>query len=91
MQCYVYKGNKKEDHFLYLPAEFDADSPPDAVPQGLLDILGDMLFVIEFNLVETRDLPNADAKQVITALTERGFYVQVPKESMYDDEERYFN
>ena len=91
MQCYVYKGTTKEDHFLYLPVEFDTDNPSESIPKALLEVLGDLLFVVEFDLVETRKLPNADAKQVLSALSDQGFYFQMPNDTMYDNEEHYFN
>lgn len=91
MQCYVYKGNKKADHFLYLTAKIGDEKQPEKVPDALLEMLGDLDFVIDFDLQLTRKLPNADAKQVLAALEDRGFYFQMPKDDMYKGEEHYFN
>jgi len=41
-------------------------------------------------LQETRKLPNAEAKEVIRALSEKGYYFQMPRESMFDTEEHFF-
>ncbi len=91
MQCYVYKSSKKNDYFLYLPKELDAHKRSETIPDSLLEMLGELALVVDFDLEETRQLPNVDAKQVLAALSDRGFYIQVPKDTMYDDEEFYFN
>lgn len=91
MQCYVYKGNKKEDHFLFMPQKLDTQNLPKELPVTLLEMLGELALVVDFDLVETRKLPNADVTEVIAALNDRGFYIQMPKDEMYDDEEIYFN
>ena len=91
MQCYVYKGDKKEDHFLFLPQEYNTENPPEEIPAGLIEMLGDLALVVDFDLLDTRGLPNADAKEVIEALSDRGFYIQMPKDRMHDNEELYFN
>jgi uncharacterized protein len=91
MHCFVYKSTQKVDHFLYLPAELDNTNPDEQIPAALLQMLGTVSFVVDFDLLETRKLPNADAKQIITALEERGFYFQMPNKSLHYDEERYFN
>lgn len=91
MQCYVYKGDKKEDHFLYLPNEFETDSESSDLPAVLLDMLGNLSLVIEFDLDESRKLVNADSKQVLEQLSEQGFYLQMPHKEMHLTEELYFN
>ena len=91
MQCYVYKGSKKEDHFLFMPQKIESQNLPSDLPVALLEMLGDLSLIVDFDLVETRQLPNADAKEVIAALNSRGFYIQMPKEEMHDNEEMYFN
>lgn len=91
MQCYVYKGSNKEDHFLYLPKEFDQNAPSEALPQALLELLGELALVVNFDLDEDRKLPNANAHDVLVALNESGYYIQMPRETMFSSEEIYFN
>lgn len=91
MKCYVYKGDKKEDHFLYLSSQLEQAKAADRVPDALLEMLGELALVLDFDLTESRRLPNADAKQILSALSEQGFYYQMPKDSMHADEEQYFN
>ena len=74
MKCYVYKSLKKEDTFLYL-GEKDRF---DLLPEGLLVLFGKPGFVLEFELTKDRKLAQADARQVLAALHEHGYYLQVP-------------
>ena len=91
MYCYVYKGDRKEDYFLYLNQEFSHDTLADDFPSAVLDLLGDLSLVVEFELDLDRKLPQAEASQVIHDITEQGFYLQMPKKDMRAVEERYFN
>ena len=91
MHCYVYKSSKKQDHYLYLDYEFDADNPAEGFPEGLLRLLGDLSLVLEFELDADRQLPQADAGQVLSDIASQGFYLQMPKKDMRLEEDRYFN
>ena len=91
MNCYVYKGDRKDDHYLYLATEFQVDSPPADLPSAILDLLGELSFVLEFELTEERALPQADAKHVLDSLNSQGFYLQMPKKDMAAEEDAYFN
>lgn len=91
MQCYVYKSEKKQDHFLFVAKQFEGASPPEVLPVALLEMLGELSLVVDFDLTESRKLPNSEAGQVLEALIKNGFYLQMPKESMNEIEELYFN
>ena len=87
MLCYVYKGDKRDDHYLYLDRAIeDAE-----VPNGLLSMLGNLTKVIQFNLNPDRQLPQADPVQVMRDISEQGFYLQMPKKDMLAEEAQYFN
>lgn len=90
MHCYVYKGERKEDHYLYLSDEIVADQSPD-IPDALLTLLGELSLVIKFDLSADRALPQADANQVIQDITDQGYYLQMPKKDMQAEEDRLFN
>lgn len=90
MHCFVYKGARKEDHYLYLPKKITLISQG-ALPSALLDMLGELSLVVEFDLDADRNLPQADAKHVLANLEEQGFYVQLPKKDMRAEEAHYFN
>ena len=90
MNCYVYKGEKKPDHYLYLVEELDASAPPAQLPEAILSRLGELELVIEFDLTPDRKMPQADAKHVLESLAEQGFYLQIPKKDMSAEEDAYF-
>ena len=87
MHCYVYKGERHDDHYLYLNNEIDAAD----VPQALLTMLGELSLVIEFDLDHQRQLPQADPQQVIQDIENQGFYLQMPKKDMRAEEQRFFS
>jgi len=91
MKCYVYKGNQKEDHYLYLPSEFNLDESGNDLPPQILSLMGELSIVVEFDLTPERVLPQADAQHVIDSLKESGFYLQMPKKDMKAAEDEYFN
>ena len=92
MNCYVYKGDRKDDHYLYLTSEFDLQKPnEDVVPGAILTLLGELSLVLEFELSADRKLPQADAQHVLDSLNDQGFYLQMPKKDMAAVEDQYFN
>ncbi len=91
MQCYVYKGDRKEDYYLYLGQQLDQDSPPEKVPQAILGLMGELSFVLEFELSDQKKLAQADAEQVLSDIQSNGFYLQMPKKDMDALEDAYFN
>jgi uncharacterized protein YcgL (UPF0745 family) len=74
MQCVVYKGSKKVDHYLYVEKENDFSR----VPQTLLDMLGQLKLVIGLELSPERKLAQADVNEVMQQLSEQGYYFQMP-------------
>lgn len=74
MKCYVYRGGRRPDTYLYLPAP-DAFS---AVPETLMQLFGKLELALEFELSPERRMAQADAAQVIASLREQGFYLQMP-------------
>lgn len=91
MYCYVYKGENREDHYLYLAQEFSADKLPSNFPASLLTLLGTLSLIVEFELTDDRKLPQADPQQVKNDIAKHGFYLQMPKKDMAAMEDLYFN
>jgi len=92
MHCYVYKGKNKEEHYLYLDYDIHQLAPENCrIPDALLEMLGELQLVVEFELTDERKLPNADPQQVIHDIQQQGFYLQMPKQDLYLEEERVFN
>lgn len=97
VQCYVYKGDRKEDHFLFLAQPLDEiltlqeQGGEVFLPQALLLLLGELKLIVEFELTPDRKLPQADAQQILAGLESQGFYLQMPRTTVSELEDIYFN
>lgn len=74
MKCAIYKGNRKQDAYLYIEREADFSR----VPEALLRMLGSLEFVMALELTEGRSLAQADPAQVRQLLVRQGYYLQLP-------------
>jgi uncharacterized protein YcgL (UPF0745 family) len=74
MLCTIYKSSKKSDTYLYLVKKDDF-SP---VPKELMVTFGLPVLVMPLLLKEGRELAQADIEKVKQALTEQGYYLQLP-------------
>lgn len=74
MNCKIYKSLRKPDTYIYLPAHAD----PDSLPQALMHTFGAAEEVLELDLNEDTRLAVADAGAVMLAISEQGYYLQLP-------------
>lgn len=74
MQAYVYKSLRKADTYLYLRQRDDFGVVPEAVRQPL----GELVFVLEVALTESRRLARADPAVVRANLSVHAFHLQFP-------------
>lgn len=74
MKCAIYKGDRKQDTYLYIEREDDFSR----VPEALLRMLGQLQRVMTLELTEGRTLAQADPEQVRRQLVEQGYYLQMP-------------
>jgi uncharacterized protein YcgL (UPF0745 family) len=74
MQCVIYKGRKKPDSYLYVEHENDFSR----VPQPLLDMLGELEWVMTLELSSRERLAQVDPQQVAQLLQEQGYFLQLP-------------
>ena len=72
--CWIYKDRRRGETYLYL-AEKDGF---DAAPRALLDAMGELDFVMELKLHPRRKLARARTEEVLRALSDDGYYVQLP-------------
>ena len=70
----VFKSAKKNDFYLYLKA----DSEFESLPMELRHSFGTPIFVMDLKINEHRSLARADTFEVLRALEENGFYLQLP-------------
>jgi uncharacterized protein YcgL (UPF0745 family) len=74
MKCVIYKGDNKQDTYLYIEREGDFSR----VPEALLKMLGMLEWVMALELTPGRTLVQADPEQVRRQLKEQGYYLQMP-------------
>jgi len=74
MKCSIYRGKRKEDHYVYLP---EADNF-DAIPDPIKRLMGEFVFAMEVELTADSKLANSNPQEVLNKIEEQGFYLQVP-------------
>ncbi|WP_414827898.1 YcgL domain-containing protein [Alteromonas sp. H39] len=74
MLCAVYKTKKKSGMFLYVPKKDDFDEVPDA----LMKQFGHPELVMMLPLDKREHLGSVEKQKLIAALTEQGYYLQMP-------------
>ena len=75
MMCIIYRCSKKDEMYLYVPAE---NSKLEHLPEGLLRLTGQLVKVLELELTHERKLARADVREVLSALEQRGYFLQMP-------------
>lgn len=73
-QCWIYKGNQREETYLYVAREGDFE----AVPQALMQALGALELVMSLELAPERRLARADVERVMADLASKGYFLQMP-------------
>ncbi len=76
MKCAVYRSNKKELTYLYLPEADDMSK----VPEALLKMISPVERVLEFELTVDRKLSQENATDVLAQLNEQGWFLQMPRD-----------
>lgn len=74
LHCYIYKSPRKPETYLFVLKENDFS----AVPEPLLNALGEVEKVIDFELTPERKLARGNARQIMNDLSETGFHLQLP-------------
>lgn len=74
MHTWIYKGLRKGNTYLYLTAKNNFAQ----VPKSLLDLLGELEFVLDITLTKERRLIQANVEEVIEQLETAGYYLQLP-------------
>lgn len=77
MRCQIYKGSKKQDHYIYLPEEGDRTK----IPDSLLKLLGRLELVMTLELTPQTRLARANPDEILKSCREHGFYLQLPPQT----------
>lgn len=76
MKCAVYRSNKRDMTYLYLPQEDDMTR----VPEALMNLISPVERVLEFELTPERKLAQEDAGEVLKQIEEQGWFLQMPQQ-----------
>lgn len=76
MKCAVYRSNKKDLTYLYLPEADDLSCVPDA----LMKLISPVERVLEFDLTPERKLAQEDASEVLKQIETQGWFLQMPQQ-----------
>lgn len=74
MKCSIYRGKRKEDHYVYLPEAGNFDAIPDPIKK----LMGEFVFAMEIELNPESKLANSKPEIVLKKIEEQGFYLQMP-------------
>lgn len=74
MKCFVFRSNRKQGIYLYLPDKDDWS----AIPDNVVKLLGTTELVIELELSPERQLARTTGAEVMHAIEQQGFYLQLP-------------
>lgn len=74
LDCWIYASPRKDEMYLYLAREDDFED----VPAELLERFGPPRLVMTLTLDPGRRLARADVEEVMAALREQGYYLQMP-------------
>lgn len=75
MICSVYKSNKKIDYYLFV----DQAEKFERVPDALLNMLGNLEFVMDVDLDKREKLSQANPMEVKQLINDQGYFLQMPE------------
>jgi uncharacterized protein YcgL (UPF0745 family) len=70
----VLAGQRKADTYLFVAADQDMEE----LPEALLSLLGELRDVVELDLMPERQLVRCSGSEVLAAIAEVGYYLQLP-------------
>ena len=74
LEVRVYRSARRAETYIYMPKDDNFED----LPEALRKHFGEGTGFLEFCLHEEKYLAQADPKQVLSALREQGFYLQLP-------------
>ena len=80
--CRIYRSEKKTDTYLYLEDSLEFED----IPAQLQKSFGEPHFVMRLELDSALKLARVDIQNVLDALEEHGFYLQLPPKLPIEEE-----
>lgn len=78
MRCIIFRCSKKQEMYLYVPYQADEDLLLQHLPADLEKLTGRLEKVMELELTPERRLARAKVEDVLAAIRQTGFYLQMP-------------
>tara|TARA_B100000678_G_C17817354_1_gene345578 strand:- start:195 stop:455 length:261 start_codon:yes stop_codon:yes gene_type:complete len=70
----IYRSSKREGMYVFVPRETD----PATLPASLMTYFGHPVHAMDLVLTPDRQLARASASDVLQAIGDQGFYLQMP-------------
>lgn len=77
MECQIYKGKRKQEHYLFMPAESSLED----IPEHILEMLGEIQHVMNIDITPATHLAQSKPEAILEMIEEKGFYIQLPQET----------
>jgi len=74
MKCSIYRGKRKEDHYVYLPEAGNFDAIPDSIKR----LMGEFVLAMELEITAESKLANRNPQEILARIEEQGFFLQMP-------------
>lgn len=91
MRCIVYRCSKKQEMYLFVSYTNDPEAHLQQLPEGLISMTGNLSEVMQLELGPERKLARANVVEVIKAITEQGFYIQMPPNELLRKDDSMLN
>jgi uncharacterized protein YcgL (UPF0745 family) len=78
MKCVIFRCSKKDEMYLYVRHQDDQAKLLAGLPDSLQHMTGRLEKVMELDLIPGRKLARANVQDVISAIEQKGFYLQMP-------------
>jgi len=75
MECVVYKSLKKDETYIFIPAE----TPLSDLPAELIKVLGETEMVMTLNLTADKKMARGNASEIMMSIEKQGFHLQIPE------------
>jgi len=80
LECAVYKSQKKDETYIFIPTK----TPLSELPDELLKVIGQAEMVMTLLLTPDKKMARGTAKEIMKAIDEQGFYLQLPIKAEID-------
>lgn len=88
MRCVIFRCSNKQEMYLYVPYQPEEAALLQHLPASLRNLTGRLDKVMELELSPGRKLARAQVEEVLAALQQQGFYLQMPVHELLRKDDR---